>query len=74
MATLAHKIAAERRMRKLLEEGGMPQPDYVEYGFNCIRLLFTEPKLVVVIDIDEPDYGEMAVDGGSWPHGGDEQR
>jgi hypothetical protein len=57
MATLAQKIRAEKRMRDLLEEGGLPQPDYIEYGYTCIRLIFEEPKLCVVIDIDEPPDG-----------------
>jgi hypothetical protein len=54
MATLRQKIKAEKRMRDLLEESGLPQPDHVEYGFTCIRLFFMETKTVVVIDIDEP--------------------
>jgi hypothetical protein len=57
MATLAQKIRAEQRMRNLLEEGGLPQPDYVEYGYTCIRLIFEESKLCVIIDIDEPPEG-----------------
>ncbi len=55
MATLAQKIRAEKRMRDLLEEGGLPQPDYIEYGFTCIRLIFEQSKLVVIIDIDDPE-------------------
>ena len=55
MATLAQKIEAENRMRTLLEESGLPQPDHVEYGFTCIRLFFNDTKQVVVIDIDEPE-------------------
>lgn len=55
MATLAQKIRAEKRMRDLLEEAGLPQPDYVEYGFTCIRFLFEETKTVLVIDIDQPE-------------------
>lgn len=62
MATLAQKIEAEQRMRGLLQEAGLPQPDYVEYGFTCIRLLFEETKTVVVIDIDEPEDEDAAVD------------
>jgi hypothetical protein len=54
MATLAQKIETETRMRKLLEEAGLPQPDHVEYGFTCIRLFFNESMTVVVVDIDEP--------------------
>jgi hypothetical protein len=62
MATLAQKIDTEKRMRDLLADGGLPQPDYVEYGFTCIRLFFEATKTVVVIDIDEPECGEGPVD------------
>jgi hypothetical protein len=60
MATLAQKIEAEKRIRDLLESEGVPQPDYVEYGYTCIRLFYTEDKLCVVIDIDEPPEGGEA--------------
>jgi hypothetical protein len=62
MATLAQKIEAENRMRELLEDSGLPQPDHVEYGYTCIRLFFNRTKHVVVIDIDEPEDSEAAVD------------
>ena len=62
MATLAQKIETEKRMRDLPEQGGLPQPDHVEYGFTCIRLFFEETMTVVVIDIDEPDDGTVDVD------------
>ena len=61
MASLAQKIEAENRMRELLEESGLPQPDHVEYGYTCIRLFFHATKQVVVIDIDEPEDPEAAV-------------
>ena len=54
MATLKQKIEAEAAGRKLLEEGGIPQPDGVEYGHTCIRFLWNEQKVAVVIEIDEP--------------------
>jgi hypothetical protein len=60
MATLAQKIETEKRMRDLLEENGLPQPDYVEYGYTCIRLFYTDSKTCVVIDIDEPPEGAEA--------------
>jgi hypothetical protein len=62
MATLAQKIEAEKRMRDLLEENGLPQPDHVEYGFACIRLFFNRTKHVVIIDIDEPEEAEADVE------------
>jgi hypothetical protein len=58
MASLKQKIEAERTMRELLEQNGLPAPDEVEYGYGCIRLLFHEPKTAVVIDIDEPDEND----------------
>jgi hypothetical protein len=62
MATLAQKIEAEKRMRDLLEESGLPQPDYVEYGFTCIRLFFNDTKQIVVIDIDDPEGVDPGLD------------
>ncbi|HTX10661.1 MAG TPA: hypothetical protein VME22_18700 [Solirubrobacteraceae bacterium] len=59
MATLAQKIEAETKMRALLEDAGLPQPDHVEYGFTCIRFFFMETKTVVVIDIDQPENGDV---------------
>jgi hypothetical protein len=57
MATLEQKIAAEQKARQMLEEGGLAQPDAVEYGYTCIRLIFNEPKLCLVVQIDEPPEG-----------------
>ncbi len=62
MATLAQKIEAETKMRNLLEEAGLPQPDHVEYGFTCIRLFFMETKTVVVIDIDKPEDADAELE------------
>jgi hypothetical protein len=71
MATLAQKIEAETKMRNLLEEAGLPQPDHVEYGFTCIRLFFMETKTVVVIDIDKPEDAdaELEADLADGPDG-----
>jgi hypothetical protein len=60
MASLAQKIEAENRMRELLDDSGLPQPDRVEYGYTCIRLFFDATKQVVVIDIDGPEGEERA--------------
>ena len=60
MASLTQRIEAENRMRELLDDNGLPQPDHVEYGYTCIRLFFHATKQVVVIDID----GSEGEDGG----------
>jgi hypothetical protein len=65
MATLAQKIEAELRMRQLLKENDLPEPDDVEYGFTCIRLFFNDTKTVVVIDIDQPEDGDAFARAGS---------
>jgi hypothetical protein len=57
MATLIQKIHAEAKVRELIAAQGMPEPDEVEYGFTCIRLLWHEPKVVLVVDIDPPEEG-----------------
>ena len=57
MATLQEKIAAEESGRAMLEAGDIRQPDYVEYGYTCIRFFWREEKLAVVIQIDEPPEG-----------------
>ena len=57
MANLRQKIAVERDARAMLDDQGLPQPDEVQYGHTCIRLLWYETKVVVVIDIDEPPSG-----------------
>jgi hypothetical protein len=58
MATLKKKIEAERRMRDLLESGGLPEPDLIEYDDDCIRLFFEATKTVVVIDLDDETDAE----------------
>jgi hypothetical protein len=57
MATLKQKIDAEMRVREMLADDGVPAPDEIEYGHTCIRCFWHEPKLVLVIDIDEPPPG-----------------
>lgn len=59
MATLREKIAAERKVRDLLEREGLPSPDLVQYGHACIRLLWMKSKVALVIDIDEFAHDEL---------------
>lgn len=57
MATLREKIKAEQSARALLDDHGLPQPDEVEYGHTCVRLLWHEEKLCMIVQIDEPPPG-----------------
>jgi hypothetical protein len=61
MATLKQKIDAERKLRVLLRDEGLPAPDEVEYGSTCIRFLWHESKACVVVDIDELGDESVAV-------------
>lgn len=55
MATIARQIAAEHLLRTALADEGVPAPDAIEYGYTCIRALWFEPKVALVIDLDDPD-------------------
>lgn len=66
MATLAEKIETETKVRQMLDDAGVPPPDWVDYGYGCIRLIFDEAKVCLVIDIDDDrDLGEQL---GLEPH------
>jgi hypothetical protein len=62
LATLRQKRKAEQDARAMLDDHGLPQPDEVEYGEACIRLLWHEEKLVLVIDITHPPAGRLPSD------------
>lgn len=55
MATLAQKISCEQKVRAIIERGGLPEPDEIEYGSTCIWVLWYEPKLALQIDVDRSD-------------------
>jgi hypothetical protein len=57
MATREELIRAELAMRRLLEEHDLPEPDSVEYGYGTVWVHWTDRKLVVAIDVDEPPPG-----------------
>jgi len=40
-------------MLELIENYGLPQPDWIEYGQACIRVIWLERKLAVVVDLDD---------------------
>lgn len=50
-------------MLALLEDSGLPLPDEVEYGTACVRFLWLDRKVAVVIDLDE-GFGEADANGG----------
>jgi hypothetical protein len=46
--------AAEADFRRLLESGGLAQPDLVDYEPDSIVLRWSGPKLAVVVDLETP--------------------
>lgn len=63
MARIDQKQLAERRILALLEDSGLPLPDEVEYGTACVRFLWVDRKVAVVVDLDE-EFGEVDANGG----------
>lgn len=49
--------AAEHNARAMLDNHGLLQPDDVEYGDRCIRLLWHEERLAVVVELAERAAG-----------------
>ena len=62
MATIDQQQRAERRMLQLLEDAGLPRPDEVDYGFDEVRFLWHDQKVVVVVDLME--FDEIDFNGG----------
>jgi len=46
--------AVESRFRQLITESELPQPDNVEYLCESVIFRWQEPKVAVVVDLDEP--------------------
>lgn len=44
---------AERQMLQLLSDSDLDPPDEIEYGERCIRLLWHDRKVAVVVDLDD---------------------
>jgi hypothetical protein len=66
MAHLTRKIETERRLREILDDGGIPQPDEIEYGETSIRCLWRDVRKAMIIDIaDLADLAGSTLD--EWP-------
>jgi hypothetical protein len=56
MATIEELHECHRSVLALLEEHEVQAPDWVEFGQTCIRVFWAEPKLVLVVSVDDPPY------------------
>jgi hypothetical protein len=62
VAPIDQKQLVERRFMALMEDSGLPLPDEVEYGTDCVRFLWLDRKLVVIVDLE--NSGEVDANGG----------
>jgi hypothetical protein len=60
MAIKGEHAAAERALRELLPDAGLPQPDEVEYREESVVFLWHETKLAVIVDLDGTGDGDRA--------------
>jgi hypothetical protein len=54
MPTHAQLERAEQRMRALLDDNGIAQPDEVEYWSASVVFFWHEPKLAVIVEASPP--------------------
>jgi hypothetical protein len=54
-------------MLALLEDSGLPLPDEVQYGTDCVRFLWLDRKVAVVVDLEE--FREIDANDGYWHEG-----
>lgn len=59
MATDEQLRAADTRIRALLRDADLPDPDEVEYGEDEVVLLWHETKTAVVVEIDGAGEGDV---------------
>jgi hypothetical protein len=60
VAPIDQKQRVERRMWSLLREYGLPLPDEVQHGERCVRFLWHDRKVAVVVDLDDFDEIDSA--------------
>jgi hypothetical protein len=53
MTHVARAIEAEHQFRQLLDHGGLPQPDTVEYRETEVAFFRHESKAAVVVELDD---------------------
>ncbi len=46
---------AEQRVRKLLRDNGLPEPDSVRHGADEVAFCWHESKTVVIVELDADD-------------------
>jgi hypothetical protein len=63
VAPIDEKQRVERRTLRLLEDIGLPTPDEVEYGEACVRFLWHDRKVALVVDLDTDEYDGHIPDG-----------
>lgn len=57
-------VLAKARMLQMLEDAGLPAPDEIEDGTTCVRFLWHDRKVAVVVELDDEsdDDGDEELD------------
>ena len=53
MTHIARAVRAEHQFRRLLNRGGLAQPDEVEYHETEVVFIWHESKAAVIVELDE---------------------
>ncbi|MBO0767596.1 MAG: hypothetical protein J2O48_02830 [Solirubrobacterales bacterium] len=61
MAPIDQKQRVQRRVLELLADNGLPLPDTVEFGMGEVRFLWTDRKLVLIVELE--DFDERDANG-----------
>lgn len=67
MVPIDVKRQCERRVLATLDDAGLPPPDEVEFGEVCVRFLWHDSKVALVVDLVE--FEEIEANGG-YTHDG----
>ena len=61
MSTLKHHLEADVRIRRLLEENGLPAPDAIEYEEHSVWVFWDEPRVALEIELEaDPGSDDLA--------------
>jgi hypothetical protein len=58
---------AETRFLRLVEDAGLDPPDAVTYEVESVTFFWNEPKLAVIVDLDDAEAPVVTPINGSGP-------
>jgi hypothetical protein len=55
-------VLAKAKMLQMLEDAGLPAPDEIEDRTTCVRFLWNDRKVAVVVELDDDDDSDEELD------------